>query len=318
MNVPSTKNIPDDSIMIHIDQIKKLHGLFPEIKFYWYYVTQVNETGWFDDYIGVETFDLYSKVKTLLPDYVKTDRLLYKSLEDYEDCHYASDHHWNHKGVKRGYEDIYGLMADDLGLSDVRIPCKEWNYSELYNFKYYGSFARRLGSMYSGCDDFCAYEYNIPDRDVFAVSPETFEEIPLLELGLFEEYSTGHFDKSQDHYIAYYGYGIPKEGNEIYREGNAIYLIKNKKTYTGHNLLIYGDSYNRALRDVLASHFDTTLYFQRDIIENYDNVYIDELIEKYNIDVVLYGGNSDIWTIDEYMFDFSSAAENSSEEDLGF
>ena len=86
-------------------------------------------------------------------------------------------------------------------------------------------------------------------------------------------------------------------------------MIRNTNPETMHNLLIYGDSYNRAIRDTLASHFDTTLYFQRDILENYDKVYLDQLIEKYNIDVILFGGNRSIWTTDQYVFEFSVDSE---------
>lgn len=196
-------------------------------------------------------------------------------------------------------------MKHDLGLSKVKTPIKEWNYSELYNFQFIGSYGRRLGELYDGSDEFCALEYVLPERKIYAINPVTFEEIPLKELGLFNEYITGKIDTSLDHYIVYYGTGIPEIGDELYSESNAIYKIENMEPETRHNLLIYGDSYNRAVRDVLASHFNTTLYFQRDIFENYENVYIDELINKYDIDVILIGGNKSIWTTDNYVFDFS-------------
>lgn len=313
INLPDVERVADETIQIHVDQMERLHQLFPGIRFYSYYVTQANETGWFNDFLGNNVPNLYSQVEELLPGYVKSDRFKYEDLNDYEHCHYASDHHWNHYGARRGYEDIYSMMQEDLGLSLVKIPVKEWNFSELFDFKYHGSFARRLGKIYAGFDEFAAFEYELPNRDVYAINPATFDEIPLKEIGLFNEYVNGDIDTTIDHYIAYYGKGIPKKGDVIYGEGNALYLIRNKNMDTKHNLLIYGDSYNRAIRDVLAAHFGTTLYFQRDILENYDDVFIDQLIEKYNIDVVLFGGNSSIWTTDSYVFDFSTDVEGESE-----
>jgi hypothetical protein len=304
MRIPEVEVVTDATIQIHMNQIEYIHQKYPKIRFYSYYVTQVDETGWFNNYLGTEVSSLYDQVEAILPEYVRSGRLQYDDLEDYKHCHYASDHHWNHIGARRGYEDIYGIMKRDLGLSDVKTPVKEWHFSELYDYRYVGSFARRLGELYSGEDNFSAYEYNLGERKIFAINPETFEEIQLRELGLFNEYAAGEVDTSLDHYIAYYGRGIPESGNEIYGDNNAIYLIKNEEPETSHNLLIYGDSYNRAIRDVLASHFDTTLYFQRDILVNYEDVFIDELIEEYDIDVILYSGNKSIWTTDSYVFDF--------------
>jgi len=243
-------------------------------------------------------------VESILPDYVVSSRFLYEDLEDYKHCHYASDHHWNHYGARRGYENIYSMMRKDLELSTVRTPVKEWRFSELFEFEYRGSFSRRLGEMYVGTDEFSVFEYELPEREIYAVDPETFEEIPLKSIGLYDEYTNGTIEADSDHYIFYYGTGTPKSGEQIYREYNAIYLIKNIKPDTKHNLLIYGDSYNRAIRDVLASHFGTTIYFQRDILENYEDVYLDSLIERYDIDVILFSGNESIWTTDSYVFDF--------------
>ena len=83
------------------------------------------------------------------------------------------------------------MMREDLHLSPVRTPVYEWNYSEIYHFKYRGSFARTLGDLYTRVDEFAAFEYDLPKRDIYAIDPERFEEIPLKELGLFNEYVNG-------------------------------------------------------------------------------------------------------------------------------
>lgn len=309
INMPETERVEDATIQIHVEQIEKIHKLFPNIRFYSYYVTQANETGWFNSFLGTSVPSISAQIKDLLPPYVTVGMLEYEDLNDYEHCHYASDHHWNHYGMRRGYEDIYSMMREELHLSPVRTPVYEWNYSEIYQFNYRGSFARTIGDLYTGVDEFAAFEYDLPKRDIYAIDPESFEEIPLKELGLYNEYVNGEINTKADHYIAYYGRGIPMEGDLVYGEGNAIYMIRNTNPETMHNLLIYGDSYNRGIRDNLASHFNTTLYFQRDILENYDKVYLDQLIEKYNIDVFLLAGNSSIWTTDQYVFEFSIDSE---------
>lgn len=45
MNIPRTDKVSKPSIQLHVDQIKKLHQMYPNIKFYSYYVTQADETG---------------------------------------------------------------------------------------------------------------------------------------------------------------------------------------------------------------------------------------------------------------------------------
>lgn len=302
---PEPEKCPDYKIQIHIDQIKRLHELYPDLKMYVYYVSQVDDTGWFNDFLGTDVPDFYSQIKEMLPEYVKISQLKYKNLMDYEYCHYRSDHHWNYNGARRGYEDIYSMMKEDLDFSTIKTPIKKWNFSELYDFDYRGSFAHNLGDLYRETDEFIAFEYDIPQREIYALDPQTFAETPLKELGLYEEYCLGHIDPESDHYISYYGTGVALYGDKRYNEGNAIYIIKNKKPETNHNLLIYGDSYNRAIRDELASHFDTTLYFQRDIMLNFDNINIDLLIDKYDIDVMLFCGWKSIWKTDSYVFSFS-------------
>lgn len=296
----------DEKLQIHIDQIIKIHSLYPSIRMYVYQVTQANQTGWFNDFLGVKIPDLFNQLCHLLPSYVKYNHLVYSNLRDYMTNHYKSDHHWNHEGIRRGYNDIYDMMKNDLQLSEKRSPVKQVNFSELYDFKYAGSFARNLGDAYFGRDDFIAYIYNLPDAEKYAIDPKTFEEVPLRSLGLQEDYLNGNINLTVDCYQAYYGFGIGASDSKIYSEGNAIYLIKTKKPETEHNLLIYGDSYNRAFRDVLSSHFKTTIYFQRDIMENYENVYLNDLIEKYKIDTILFSSGGDIWVTDNYVFSFSN------------
>ena len=147
----------DEKLQIHIDQIIKIHSLYPSIRMYVYQVTQANQTGWFNDFLGVKIPDLFNQLCHLLPSYVKYNHLVYSNLRDYMTNHYKSDHHWNHEGIRRGYNDIYDMMKNDLQLSEKRSPVKQVNFSELYDFKYAGSFARNLGDAYFGRDDFIAY-----------------------------------------------------------------------------------------------------------------------------------------------------------------
>ena len=298
---PYLDEVEDMRIQLHIEQIERLHRMYPQMKFYFYSVTQASNTGWFNDFLGVSVPDLYKQIIGLMPEYVKCSRLEYDNLEDYQTCHYKTDHHWNEKGAQRGYEDIYDMMDADLDLPGMRVPERKISFSELYGVEYKGSYARNLGSLYSAYDDFSVYAYELPARTVYVIDPQIMKEIQVSELSLWKEYLGGEIDEDADHYISFYGSAIADDGT-VYNDRQAMFMIKNDDPETDHNLLIFGDSYNRALRDVLASHFGTTVYLQRDIMTLVD---IDVLIEKYDIDTFLISGSPGLLTVDEYIFPFA-------------
>lgn len=260
---------------------------------------------WFNNCIGVEAADHYQEIVDAIPNYVKSDRLDYLNLDDYMNLHYKTDHHWNNRGARRGYEDIYAMMSEDIDLGEMCIPVTENKVSATYEFVYCGSYGRSLGSLYTEeYDEFSFYEYDLPQREMAIIDPDTFEEIEADKMGLEDEYIRGEIntDISTDHYIMMYGTVKDKDGN-VYSDGNYPLVIRNSEG-NGKNLLITGDSYDRAMRDTLASHFDTTIYL------DYRTLYkvpIDYLIGIYNIDVLLISSHMSMWGAEEYLFTFKEA-----------
>ena len=299
---PYTTPLSEADLQKHADQIRLLHDLYPELKMYVYYVTQAYDTSWFDDFIGTTSGDHYREIKEALPDYVDTDCLEYEDLEDYLNIHFKTDHHWNHRGAQRGYENICAMLRDDFELGKIRVPVSEFAASDTYGFRFRGSYAKGLGKMYQGTfDDFSFYEYDLPDRETAAIDPETRREIPLEKIGLYDEYSRGEIDKSKnmDHYIRMYGAGRGTDG-ELYKDSAYPFVIRNSEG-NGRNLLIVGDSYGRAVRDPLASHFDTTVYID---YRNLAAVPIDYLIEHYGIDAMVLCSHVSLWNENGYYFTF--------------
>ena len=62
---PATKPLNKEVIQTRMDQLELLHKKYPNLKFYIYYVTQGNETGWFDkSFRNVFTyFDISIKIR---------------------------------------------------------------------------------------------------------------------------------------------------------------------------------------------------------------------------------------------------------------
>ena len=299
---PETNKFDQNVINKRIEQINKIHDKYKNIKFYTYYVTQAYDTSWFDSFIGVKSANHYEEIREALPSYVTSDHLVYEDLNDYMNIHYRTDHHWNHEGVKRGYEAIFKMMSKDIDLGELKTPKALNNNSKTYNYKYLGSYGQILGDLYkAGAEDFSFYEYDIPNRETYILDNSTYKEIKASKLGLIDEYINGDINKDigTDHYINMYGTAKDESGN-TYNDNSYSYVIKNSKG-NNENLLIISDSYGRAFRDVLASHFSTTVYFDYRVL---NNIPIDYLIEKYNITTILMNSNKTMWVNDEYFFRF--------------
>ena len=297
---PSSEPMNKSLVKRHVDQIRFLHDKYPGLKFYVYYVSQAFDTPWFEKYVGAQFVDHYQQILDAIPDYVRSSHLVYKDLDDYMNMHYKTDHHWNHKGSRKGYEDIYLMMSKDINMGEIRVPEAEIMSSKMNGFVYLGSYAKALGELYNGSDEFSFYEYNLPERKLAILNVDSLEETEAVKIGLFDEYRVGKINKKAniDHYINMYGTARDVNGNSMVEKG--LYIIRNSKG-NGKNLVICGDSNNRAMRDVLASHFDTTVYFDYRLLSK---IPIDYIIERYAIDVLLISSHTSMWNSEEYFFTF--------------
>ena len=298
---PSTEPLDGDIVRSRIGQLEYIHGKSPDIKMYVYYVSQAYDMPWFNSYLGTVAADHYREITEAAPDYINCGHLVYNDLEDYTDIHYKTDHHWNHRGAERGYEDIYALMRNDFELGPVRMPVNEEKVSEIYDFDYLGSYGNSLGGLYDeDYDEFSFFDYGLPERKVSVIDPYTLQEIDVAEIGLYDEYQRGEIEEDEDHYIRMYGTAKDSAGNE-YEDSDYGFVIRNDEG-NGLNLIMTGDSHARAVRDPLASHFDTVVYLDYRILSK---VPIDYVIEKYDIDVLLICSNTWMWGYEEYLFTFS-------------
>ena len=298
---PDTAPLEPAIVEKRVEQIEKIHTEYPDVKIYTYYVTQAYDMPWFDDYIGMKVADHYKEISDAIPDYVNGGKLVYEDLDDYMNIHYKTDHHMNHRGADRCYRDIYGMMSRDMELGPMRKILSENDMSREYGIAYRGSYGQALGKLYDGYDDFSFYTYDLPGRETAVIDPSTMKEIPVERIGLYDDYLKGEFSKNPDadHYILMYGTAVGKDG-KTYDDNAFPYVIRNSRG-NGKNLLITGDSYDRVIRDPLASHFDTTVYLDYRLLSS---VPIDTIIETYDIDVVLISSHTRMWNSEEYLFTF--------------
>lgn len=298
---PPMKPMKQEIVKLRVAQIERIHKSFPDLRIYAYYVSQAYDMPWWEGFIGAKTADHYQEILDAVPDYVKCGHLMYRDLADYMDIHYKTDHHWNHRGARRGYEDIYRMMSEDFPMGDLLMPLSENNISETYDFVYLGSFGKQLGELYhGGYDAFSFYEYDFPQDHFAVLNSDTLEEAEVVSMGIYDEYRKGKIRKETgvDHYITLYRTAVGTDGTR-YTEQYP-YIIRNSHG-NGRNLLICGDSHNRILRDLLASNFSTLVYVDYRVLKNNP---IDYLIRRYDIDTLLISSNTSMWDSKDYLFVF--------------
>ncbi len=303
-----------DAVLSTLSDIERLQSNYPAMKIYGFFIDQGNDLPWYENYMGTAAVDRSELVAQLAPESIKFSRMYYDDISDYRNLHYKSDHHWGHLGSERGYRIIHNMISEDIEISPVLNAVKEWNFTKSYGIKYKGSRAAKLRTLYDGYDEFIVNEYDVGTRNTYVITPDNLDnEIPV-RLTLMEEYRHGYISNEEfyDHYISFYGTAVSLAKNSngtlnTYSDGKYIFKIDNLDKSSGHNLLIIGDSNMRAVRDPLASHFDTAIYLDYRIM---DSVYIDQIIDRYNIDILIIatqGGT--IWyksDKDKYILRFSS------------
>lgn len=268
-----------DNKAYQIGEMLKRH---PHLKVYAYYVTKAQNLNWFDRSENLTSFDYIGYLASNLPNEVRFDYLKFVDLDDYMAKSFKTDHHWNYQGSYQGYIDIYRMMSRDFNLSPLKEPVGVLDFSEFGGAKFIGSYGGKSGGTRNEPDDFVAYEFDLAEY-------ESYYGDEVKDLGMMNEYKQGNFKKelTTDHYTQYYG-GFESQA-----------LIRHVFEGNDLNLLFIGDSNNRAIRRVIASHFHTTLFVEYRYLEKTD---LDQLIKDYNIDCVLIMGQDRYWQDNRYVF----------------
>lgn len=255
------------------DELNAFAKAHPEIKTYVYYCTRAEDLNWFDSAEGIESYPWYQLLENLLEEEVSFNRLKFREFSEYADRMYKTDHHWNNTGAAVGYADILYMMSKDFELGRARSILRTQDYD---NLLWIGSRSRECGCdiREEAMDIFAVDEYILPEHTLHFGGREQ-------KIGLKQVYDSGavNREKGFDQYLNYFGF----ESDVItlqYEEGEK-------------NLLIIGDSFARAVREPLSSHFKTTIFVNFRILGEVD---IEEIIRENEIDAVLFIGQQDAWS----------------------
>lgn len=273
------------------EEINEFAARYPDVKFYAYYCSRAEDLSWYDDIEGVKSYDYAALLKSLLSENIRFGRLMHYDLADYCRKMYKTDHHWNDVGCVEGYTDLLVLLGRDFPVGMARSVQQKLDFDGL---KWVGSRYRESGLQITGegMDDFIVNRFDLPPFRTYFGEHE-------MSIGLGEDYAAGNVNRDVgfDQYLNYFGFE------------SKVIRLEFDSSPTGENLLIVGDSFARALREPLSSHFDTTVYVNFRILGETD---LDAIMNEYGIAAVIFMGQQDAWS--GYFFNGEGVSESGDEQ----
>lgn len=260
-------------IINRAEQINAIASDYPNVEFFVYKPTQIQEKDFFDEANGI-----VSGGKTYEDSLSSTLKVPYSSfkinsIDDYIKYFYTTDHHWNNKGSYQGYLDIIKLVFGntETPLIPVDETCKD-------DLKFFGTYSSQSGFVNEG-SPFCVFKFELPK---YRVISDGIQNDNPNDTNKFFDMNVS--DRMDYHY------------NRAYGLGNGFVEI-NTELDNNENILIIGDSYAGPVLPLLANHFEN-IYFVYPI--NYKGIFkeefmYDSFIKEKQITKVLF-----MYTIENY------------------
>lgn len=241
----------------------------PDIDFYLYYIEK-------DTDMNFETNDklqAYEYLTEKLDHRILTKKYEISSFDEFKQYFYQTDHHWNHRGSYKAYEEIASWMSDD----ELVVKSDEICMNTVFS----GSKAADIGGSALLKEQLCAYQYELKPHDIF-INGNKAERY-----GNYADYF--HQGKETGSYGDFYGSDAGLLEFDYHQENK-------------DNLLMIGESYDNAINEILASHFNHTYNvdlrnYERENGKSFD---IYEFVKTHHIDRILLIGNIDYYVMEEF------------------
>ncbi len=256
------------NIDLKMNNYNNIADKYKNIDFYLYYIekdTDINFQN--NDKLGI-----YEQIEGLLNSNINSFKFNINNFDDFKKYFYKTDHHWNYQGSYKAYKELLDLLK----INDNPI---EPLYDKCLGF-WSGSKARSLGGQLLFKENFCVYNFNFPKHDTYINNSQIY-------------YNYSYNLENYTNEISYAGfYGADK--------GLIKYDYYNEDR---DNLLIIGESYDNAINELLASHFNKTYNvdlrnYENDIGEKFN---FEEFVTVNEVDKVLFIGNIDFYIMDTFL-----------------
>lgn len=257
---------------LRINNINEISKENPHLKFYIYYIEKdtdinftTNEKNEISDYVLNESN---------LPKENKS-KLEISNFDEFKNLFYKTDHHWNYKGSYKAYLEILQMLKPtEKPLNPLETIKISDNFS--------GSKAATAGVNDIYNEPFYVYKFELPTHNTYVNRSE-------------KEYGHNNSVESMknDNEISYGKFYGGDEGEVIFDYNNP----------ESENILIFGESYDNAVIELLASHFNKTYCvdlraYEMDIGEKFN---FNEYIENNNISKVIFIGNIDFYVAEQFV-----------------
>lgn len=270
---PQVFNSADlNTIDERLDIYKELIVKYPQINFYAYYIERIEWAKFnpLNEYISnADQGQGFNYFMENIPEDLTVGKLSFKGLKEYKEFTYRTDHHWNLRGILRGYDDIYQMLTTKF--PDISPALNHEKIKRLEGIEFLGSYAR---------------------QSLNPIEPDVFE-IPILNLPPYKTYVNGK-EKV---------YGT----SELYDDGNyPRFKYQNHYAYFGEdkglvesvfdtgvtrNLMIIGDSFDNPLHLMLGSHFHHVYSID---LRHYKDFSFSEFVINHPVSDVLFIGNPNV------------------------
>lgn len=256
-----------------IEGLNNLFSHYPLVPFYVYYIekdTDLNfESG---SPSGISDYVLSN---LHLPDSQKSCFTV-RSISDFEQWFYRTDHHWNCYGSYRGYQQVMQL----LGKTSILSPLGE---AERIVGGMSGAKARVSGGSALFTEDLYAYRFSFPEMKI------TIDGMTVDDYGMQDAV----FSPEDDGTIGYSNFYGGDDGEIVFHTQQA----------GAGNLLIIGESFDNAILKLIASSFENTYSVD---LRNYEHEMgvpfnFGKYVTEHQIDRVLLIGNVDYFLMDEFL-----------------
>ena len=270
-DVEKNKEIMQALAEKRVEDMEECRQLNPETEYYLFYVESDRDY----DFETGKKLDLYRTVveSMRLPEN-RTGRLRIDSLDDYREFYFKTDHHWNCFGAYQGYRELMKLLdIEEPLLEPVEVAPEPLWWS--------GSKAAGVGFReYKEPFPVCRYDYPSMEIYVNGNLSESLEPQDLVFAGELDSISYGN----------YYG--------DVVGE-----VILNTNRPERRNILLLGDSFDNAIRKLVASHFNKTFsvderVYEEDLGKPFN---LASYVKENNIDVVVYDGDILLFSGEAYL-----------------
>lgn len=241
----------------------------PEVTFYLYYIEKDTDIDFHNDH----KLQAYEYIIEKLNNRFHTKKFEINSLDDFKTYFYQYDHHWNHKGSYKAYQEIVNWMSDEEAIKKSDEICMNTSFS--------GSKAADIGGTALLKEQLCAYRFDLKAHDI------------MINQKQAERYGN---------YADYFNQGKANGSYSDFYGGDAGLLAFDYHQENKDNVLMIGESYDNAINELLASHFNHTYNVDLRNYERENNHVFDlyAFVKEHDINRILLIGNIDYYVMEEF------------------